>query len=482
MLSEKLSRRSLLATAALAPLRAHSAKTDLAYLTIAEASAALRSRRISPVELTQACLERVERYQPSINAFITVRKDAALAEARAAEAEIRAGKWRGPFHGVPIALKDNIDTAGIRTTAASNVFKDRVPTDDAEVARRLKQSGAILLGKLNLHEFAYGGTSAVSAFGPVRNPWNPALTPGGSSGGPGAAVAAGLCFAALGTDTAGSVRIPASYCGIVGLKPTYGRVSLRGVIPLSWTLDHVGPMTRTVEDAALLLDVIAGYDAADITTVNLPVPSYVRTLRQPVSKLRIGLPRVPFFDAMHPEVATAIDAALAVLRKWTGSMKDVEVPQVSAGPVLGAEAFAYHAPYFTKTPDLYQPGTRAALERASQTKAEAYVNSLREIARARRDVGKLFSNIDVLVLPTMADPPFRVEEGLARNVSARNTSIFDLYGIPMISIPCGFTSAGLPVGLQIGAAPWAESTVLALAHAYERKTEWHTRRVPEVMK
>src|SRR5436190_11918070 len=252
---------------------------DLASLTVKKASDLLRRRGVSPVDLTQACLERIDRLNPAINAFITITREQALATARQMEAEQKSGKWRGPLHGIPVALKDNIDTAGIRTTAASGVFKDRVPAEDAEVVVRLKRAGAILLGKLNLHEFALGGTSAVTYFGPVHNPWNLDRVPAGSSGGSAAAIAADLCIGTLGTDTGGSIRIPASFCGIVGFKPTYGRVSIRGVIPLSWTLDHVGPMCRTVEDAAVLLQVIAGYDAGDTTSVDVPVPDYVAGLK-----------------------------------------------------------------------------------------------------------------------------------------------------------------------------------------------------------
>jgi aspartyl-tRNA(Asn)/glutamyl-tRNA(Gln) amidotransferase subunit A len=449
---------------------------DLTSLTLKRASDLLRSKAASPVDLTRACLDRIEKYQSLLNAFITVTGARALVEAQAMEAELHRGQWRGPLHGIPIALKDNIDTAGVRTTAASQLFQERVPAEDAEVVRRLKNAGAIFLGKLNLHEFAYGGTSAVTYFGPVHNPWDPTLTPGGSSGGPGAAVAAGLCYGSLGTDTAGSVRIPASYCGIVGLKPTYGRVSIRGVIPLSWSLDHVGPMCKTVEDTAILLNVVAGYDEQDATTVDTPVPDYVKALKLPTSKLRLGLPRTPFFDNLNPDVSKAVDTALAVLRKLTANTMDVQLPQAAAGPILGVEAYTYHAEWFTKTPELYQPAVRANLGRSAEIKAEPYARALRSLAQIRRDIKKVFNTVDLLVLPTMADPPFKIEEGLTRNVSARNTSPFDAYGIPTISIPCGFTSAGLPIGLQIAGAPWAEPVVLSLAHAYEQATEWHTRR------
>src|SRR5437899_1026079 len=248
--------------------------SDVSQLGLSEVSQLIRSKKVSPVELTHECLSRIERLNPKLNAFITVTADSALTEARQAEAEIQHNHWRGPLHGIPIALKDLVDTAGVRTTGASGVFKDRVPAEDAEIVRRLKAAGAVFLGKLNLHEFAYGGSSAISYFAPVHNPWNLDYSPGGSSGGSAAAVAAQLCYATIGSDTGGSIRQPAAYCGIVGLKPTYGRVSTRGVIPLSWSLDHLGPMTRRVKDAALMLQIIAGYDAQDTASIDAPVPNY----------------------------------------------------------------------------------------------------------------------------------------------------------------------------------------------------------------
>lgn len=471
-------RRTFLATTLGAAASLASAETsDLTSLTVAQASGRLRRKAVSSVELTRACLARIDKLQPVLNAFITITGDRALADARAADDEIRAGKWRGPFHGVPIALKDNIDTTGVRTTGASELFKDRIPTEDAEVARRLKAAGAVLLGKLNLHEFAYGGTSAVTWFGPVHNPWNPKLTPGGSSGGPGAAVSADMCFASVGTDTAGSVRIPASYCSIVGLMPTFGRISIRGIIPLSWELDRAGPMCKSVEDTAIMLNLLAGYDPQDTTTANVPVPDYVRALRTPTAKLRVGLPRKPYFDNLNPDVAKAIDGALAVLKKLTGTMMDVTLPAApNAGPLISVEAYTWHQQWIDKTPELYDPPVRRAIQGGANVKPAVYAQALRDVARVRREIVSVFKDVDVLVLPTMADPPFAIETGLTRNVSARNTSPFDAYGIPMISIPCGFTSDNLPVGLQIGAAPWAEGTVLALAHAFEQATNWHTRK------
>ena len=365
----------------------------------------------------------------------------------------------------------------MRTTAASEVFKHRVPSEDAEVARRLKSGGAILLGKLNLHEFAMGGSSAVSYFGPVHNPWALDRTPGGSSGGPAAAVAADLCFGSLGTDTAGSIRIPAGYCSIVGLKPTYGRVSIRGVIPLSWSLDHVGPMCKTVEDTALMLDIIAGYDERDPTTADVPVSSYARALRTGTAKWRLGVAREPFFDKLDPDIAKATEDAIQVLRKLTASVEDVRLPQPpNLLPTLTAEAYAYHAQWITKTPEQYQPTTRAAIERAADVRGSVYADARRELDRMRREIKKVFAQVDFLITPTSPEPPVTIEEVRTRAVSARNTLPFDIFGIPTIDVPCGFTNAGLPIGLQISGPPFAEPAVLALAHAYEQATEWHRNR------
>ncbi|HEX5873734.1 MAG TPA: amidase, partial [Pyrinomonadaceae bacterium] len=279
------------------------------HFSISEASDLLRRKKISPVELTTSCLARIEQLDPTINAVITVMHESALAEARKAEEEINAGNWRGPLHGIPIGLKDLIDTAGVKTTCGSALFADRVPDEDAAVVQRLKNAGAVLIGKQNMQEFAYGGTSASSYFGPVHNPWDHDRIAGGSSGGSAAAVAAGMCFGAIGTDTGGSVREPAAFCGIVGLKPTYGRVSLRGVFPLSPSLDHVGPLCRNVTDAALMLQVIAGYDKFDTACVDRPVDSYASAL-DVKTKPRIGVVRRPFFEDIDPEIESTIEEAL----------------------------------------------------------------------------------------------------------------------------------------------------------------------------
>ena len=460
------------------------ADSNLTSLTLRQASDLLRKKGVTSVALTQACLVRIEKYQPALNAFITVTAEHALAQAREMDAEIKAGKWRGPLHGVPLALKDNIDTAGIRTSAASAVFADRVPTEDAEVARRLKAAGAVMLGKLNMDEFAAGGTSTMTYFGPVHNPWALDRNAGGSSGGSGAAVAAELCYGALGTDTGGSIRTPASFCGIVGFKPTYGRSSIRGIIPLAWSLDHVGPMCRTVEDSAILLQAIAGYDAQDTTCVDAPVPDFVAGLKQSVSGLRLGLPRVQFYDKLDPDVSAAINAAIEVLQKLTASTRDVALPSVRNATLTG-ETYAYHAPLFTKTPNLYQPSLRRRLEQGAKALAADYVQGRMEMERLRREIGKFFSDVDLLITPTVKILPRTIEEALKRLDTAttlppelNNTSPFNVLGLPTISIPCGFTKSGLPIGLQISGPHWAEARVLALAAALEQATEWHKRRPP----
>jgi aspartyl-tRNA(Asn)/glutamyl-tRNA(Gln) amidotransferase subunit A len=476
-----LTATSVAAAAALKP--AFGESQDLATSTLKEASEMLRRRVASPVELTQACLKRIDRYNPALNAFITVTAEQAITAARVMEDEQRRGKWRGPLHGIPIALKDNIDTAGIRTTAASELFKDRVPFTDAEVVTRLKNAGAILIGKTNLHEFAYGGSSSVSYFGPVHNPWALDRVPGGSSGGSAAATAAGLCFGSLGTDTAGSLRIPASYCGIVGLKPTYGRVSNRGVVPLSWTLDHVGPLCLTVEDAAIVLSVIAGYDELDPSTSAVPVPDYNGAFNIQVSKLRLGVPRKPFFEALDEQITKATEAAIEVLRKLTTTLQDIKLPEASIpideiyAKVRSVEAYTYHRQWISESPEKYQAATRQRIiENAEKVKTTDYVQARLQLDLLRRQINKVFTTVDLLVLPTLPSPPVLITEATnPAAVSIRNTSPFDVLGLPAISVPCGFTNSGLPVGLQIVGAPFMESTVLALARAYEKETEWHKR-------
>ena len=458
----------------------------LAGLTLAEASSRIRSRQVTPTQLVQACLERITTYNPKLNAFITVMREQALSAARELDQEQKAGKWRGPLHGIPIALKDNMDTAGVRTTAASAVFEDRVPTADAEVARRLKQAGAIVMGKVNLHEFAMGGTSATSYFGPVRNPWALDRNSGGSSGGSAAAVSADMCFGALGTDTGGSIRTPASFCSVVGLKPTYGLVSIRGIVPLTYSLDHCGPLTRTVEDAALLLNALAGYDRLDIASVEHPAEDYVAGMKQvAVGGLRVGIPRAPFFDMLDADVAKAVEAAIAVLGKLTRSSKEVVLPSTH-GVNLPGETYAYHEEFFAQGPGRYQIPTRKALQNGATAKASEYVKGRWKLDLMRRTIDDAFADVDVVVLPTRRRTPRTIDAAIKReesteklrNPELENTGQFNVYGIPAISVPCGFTAKGMPVGLMIAGPTFAESRILALAAAFEKATEWHARKPP----
>jgi aspartyl-tRNA(Asn)/glutamyl-tRNA(Gln) amidotransferase subunit A len=458
--------------------------SDLTTLTLTDAAEAVRAKRASPTELVKACLARIDTYNPKLNAFITITGDSALAQAAALEKELAAGRIRGPLHGIPIALKDNIDTAGVRTTAASSVFDDRVPAADAEVARRLAAAGAILLGKLNLHEFANGGTSATSYFGPVRNPWALERNPGGSSGGSAAAVAAGLCYGALGTDTGGSIRTPSSYCSVVGLKPTYGLVSIRGIIPLVLSLDHCGPITRSVADAALMLQVLAGYDRLDIASVEHGPEDYVQAMNAPVKRLRVGVARVPFFDHVDADVARTIDAALRTIASLTTSMTDIVLP-TTRDVTLDGEMYAWHEPLFTHMAGRYQIPTRRNLRNGADAKAADYIRGRWALDLVRRTIDDSFADVDVVVLPTRRHTPRTVDAALEReetdtprNPELENTGPFNVYGIPAISVPCGFTDAGLPVGLMIAGPRFSEGRVLALARAFEQATDWHTRWPP----
>jgi aspartyl-tRNA(Asn)/glutamyl-tRNA(Gln) amidotransferase subunit A len=443
----------------------------------------LRKGSVSPVELTAHCLARIENLNPKLNAFITVTAESALAAARQAESEIRRGDWRGPLHGIPLALKDLIDTAGVPTTAASLLFKDRIPAEDAEIVRRLKAAGAVLLGKQNLHEFAYGGSSMVSAFGKVRNAWNPEHIAGGSSGGSVTAVAAGLGYGAIGTDTAGSVREPAALCGVVGLKPTYGRISARGVIPLSISLDHVGPIARTVADVAVILAAIAGHDPEDKASVDAPVEDYVAALGRSFQPLRVGVPKTFFFDDLDAEVASATSHALSGLAAMGADLRHLELPVPTDRTLQSAEAYSFHAEFVARSPELYQPETLRRIHTGQNVSPEALLECRRELRRARRAIASIYADVDVLVTPTTPIPAPRIAE-LIQNpdllrprelLLLRNTRPINVWGLPAISIPCGFTAAGLPIGLQIIGPHWGEAAVLQVAHAYEQATAWHKR-------
>ncbi len=431
----------------------------------------MRERTVSPVDLTRACLARIERLDPRLDAFITVTRESAMAEARRAEEEVSKGRWRGPLHGIPIAVKDNVDTAGVRTTAASAVFADRVPVEDAEVILRLKEAGAVFLGKLNMHEFAMGTTSAISHFGPVHNPWDLDRVAGGSSGGSAAAVAAGLCFGSVGTDTGGSIRIPAACCGIVGFKPTFGVVSARGTVPVSASFDHVGPLSRTVRDAALMFRAMTNHSiAAECDPERLP----------PVSALRVGVMRtvgdvcdVP----VEPEVAAAVAASVEAIRPLVARVREAELPMPDLGALIDAESYAFHRPLLEEAPGRYDPRTRA--DAASGGASEAAAADLRRaLERHRASIHEAFAEVDLVILPTLPGLPITIRDAIDPFGQPACTFAFSLGGLPAISVPCGFSRSGLPIGLLIGGPPLSEPRVLALAQAFERATPWHLRRPP----
>jgi len=437
----------------------------MALRSIAETAEQIHQQKISPVELVRECLEAIDRLNPTLNAFITVAAESALAEAKTAEQEIRSGNWRGPLHGIPIGLKDLIDTAGVRTTAASAVFRDRIPAEDADVVKKLKTSGAVFIGKQNLHEFAYGGSSLISHFGPVRNPTNPDFIAGGSSGGSAAAVASGMCYASIGTDTAGSIREPAAICGVVGLKPSYGLVSTRGIIPLSQSLDHAGPITRSVEDAAIALDAIAGSGE-----------NYSEGLNHGIQDFVIGVARKYFFEDLDSEIESAIENAIQRLAGLAKAVRDVECPVEQDRTVFNAESRAYHRDKMASSAELYDPETLRRLNTGDPISDADYQNALAGLRRIREKISGTFTGVDILVTPTVPISPPRISDLLAdisklrpaEILLLRNTRPVNVWGLPAISVPCGFTSQGLPVGLQIIGPPRGEHKVLRAAYAFEQ--------------
>ncbi len=463
-----MNRRTFLG-GALAAGAAASVPPEPHWLTLAEAAGLVRRRRVSPVELAQTALERIGRLQPKLNAFITVTGEAALERARELEAEQRRGRLRGPLHGIPIALKDLYDTAGVRTTAASAQYRERVPAEDATVVRRLREAGAVIVGKLNMDEFAYSFTSETSRFGPTENPWKAGYSPGGSSGGSGAAVAAGLCYGALGSDTGGSIRLPAALCGIVGFKPTYRALPAEGVVPLAWSLDHVGPLCRCVEDVRLMLG-----------AMGMPLAP-----ARPVKALRIGIPRAVYFDRLEAETAAAVEAAIRLLGRLTAGVREVELPRLrlsqgldslpdTYGTIITAEAYAFHEPMLAAHPERYHPATRETIELGKAVSAPAYIRARREMEELRRTSDRLFAAADLLALPSAPAPAFPLgsRPGL---YYLRNLAPWNLYGLPAVSVPCGFTKDGLPAGLQLVGPSGRDALVLAAAEAYERATRWRFR-------
>jgi aspartyl-tRNA(Asn)/glutamyl-tRNA(Gln) amidotransferase subunit A len=450
--------------------------SETIHLTLEDAAALVRDRRVTPSELTEACLARIESVEPRLNAFVTVTADLARAQAREATDEIAGGRYRGPLHGMPIAVKDLFATKGIRTTAGSRILADWVPADDATVVRKLREAGAVLLGKLGLHEFAYGISSVNPHFGDVHNPWDTTKIPGGSSGGSAVAVVAGEAYAALGSDTGGSIRIPASLCGCVGLKPTFGRASLAGAVPLAWSLDHPGPLARTVRDVAVATAAIAGYDARDPISADRPVPDLLDGIDAGPRGLRVGVPTDHVWDQCDPAIATAVRAAIEALARAGAEVHEIRWTNAAeyaraSSAVLGVEARAYHEGAFPGRSAEYGPLVRARLASQGDVDAVTYARSMKVLFEARAGAAdRDLDGVDVLAMPTVPSRAWTIEE--AKDIPrpsewTRITRIFDLTGQPAISVPCGIDPDGIPIGLQFAARMWDEAAALRAARAYE---------------
>src|SRR5262245_50786712 len=455
---------------------------DLAYAGVRELGRRFRAHELSPVELTEALLRRIERLDPTLRAFVTVTADRALSDAKAAEAAIARGDSR-PLLGIPVAYKDLYATRGIRTTAGSALLEDWVPDVDATCVTRLQDAGCVMLGKLITHEFAWGIQTPGHRFPPARNPWNPDRIPGGSSSGSGAALAAGLCVGALGSDTGGSIRGPAAFSGIVGLKPTYGRCSRAGVVTLSWTLDHPGPMARTVEDCAFQLQALAGHDPLDPASSRTAVSDYLAPLARSARGLRIGVPSRDFFlEGADPEVAAAFETALSTLRSLGADVRDVAIPHIWDSPsfmvIMASEAFAYHERDLRERPEAYGELLRDRLLHGGLYTGAEYVQAMRLRERLRREMLDVLRTVDLLATPTAPKPAstFAKAYDISVGFPRSNMPPFNLSGLPALALPCGFTSGGLPISLQLAGRPFDEATVLRAGHAYEQATEWHTRR------
>lgn len=470
------------------------AGTNLEFATIAELSVLLARRKISPVEITNLFLDRIEKHNPNMNAYLTITRDAALAAARESEKRIKQKRSRGPLEGIPIALKDNIWTRGIRTTAGSKILQNFVPDNDATVAASLHRAGAVILGKTNLHEFAYGISTNNPHFGPTRNPWDLTRIPGGSSGGSAAAIAAGLCVASVGTDTGGSIRIPAALCGIVGLKPTFGRVSCHNVVALAPTFDHVGPLARTVEDAALILGIIAGRDPLDTTTLAQPrskpfgdFRQLVRCLHPHFSKkrpLKLGLPRQYFFTSLSEDVRDAVKSAVHSFEQLGAIVEEISLPQISDGDdastsIALAEATHYHQSqgWFPAHSAEYGEDVRKRLEMGMDIRAADYLVARDVQKRVRAEFDSALTRVDAIVAPTVPITAPHIGENIIEIESAeepvrgaliRLNRPANFTGLPAISIPCGWADENLPVGLQLIGRAWEEEQLLTIAQLFEK--------------
>jgi aspartyl-tRNA(Asn)/glutamyl-tRNA(Gln) amidotransferase subunit A len=455
---------------------------------IASVAAKLKSRAVSPVELTQAALARIEATEGRLNAYVAVTAERALADARQAEREIQLGKYRGALHGIPVAVKDLYDIAGMATTCSSRVRHDHRAESDSACVERLKAAGAVVVGKTHTHEFAYGIITPTT-----RNPWNTDYIPGGSSGGSGATVAARGCFMAMGTDTGGSIRIPAALCGIVGLKPTYGRVSRVGIASLSWSLDHAGPLTKTAEDAAICLQWLAGYDPRDPGSADRPVDDYLSGIDQGVKGLRIGVPRNFFFDRVDVELERAVRKAISTLEGAGAIVVEVEIPladQIEAvefGLCL-PEASSYHRETLRTRRDLYEPDVRSFLEIGELVPATDYIAALRVRQVMKEAWKKMFASVDAVIGPAVAAPATRRGEAAVTwpdgtveptsSVFVRLSAPANVTGLPSIAVPCGATASKLPVAFQIIGAAFAEAKILRIAKAYQAMTSWHLSKPP----
>ena len=456
---------------------------EIAYATIAELGARYRKRDLSPVEVTQALLARSEKLDPILHAFVTLTADSALAEARSAEEALRRGDAR-PLLGIPVAHKDIYLTRGVRTTGGSALLADWIPDEDATCVQRWRAAGTVQLGKLITHEFAFGLQFPGHRFPPAKNPWNLDHIPGGSSSGSGAALAAGLVTGATGSDTGGSIRGPAAFCGIVGLKPTYGRSSRAGVLTLSWTLDHTGPMARTVQDCAFLLQPLAGHDPADPASSRAPVDDYVASIGRDIRGLRIGVPRAYFLEEVDAEVARAFEEALETLRRLGAEVRDVQIPSLRGAHsfllILMAEAYAYHESDIREHPELYGDVLRERILAGALVTASEYTQAQRIRAEICRETAEVLKTVDVLASPTALKPatPFAQAFDPEFAFPKSNMAPFNLTGLPTLALPCGFSASGLPVSFQLSGRPFEEATVLRAGHAYEQATTWHTRRPP----
>ncbi len=454
-------------------------------LTISELAPRIASREVSPVEVTEAALARADRLQPKLNSFITLLHERALARARELESELASGKYRGPLHGIPIGIKDNIATRGIRTTVGSLVLSDNVPEDDARVVTLCEEAGAIVLGKENLEEFAAGATSNNPHYGAVHNPWGLDHIPGGSSGGGGANVAAGVTFASLGTDLGGSVRLPGTFCGVVGLKQTFGRVSQRGLLVTSFNGDHIGPMTRSVSDSALVLQAIAGYDPLDPSTVPVPVPDYLEKLSWDLSGLKAGVPSNYFFDLIDPEVESSVRNAIFALQELGVEVREVKLPNMEYVGALRAASLAdgvvTHEPYLTSDREKYGPDVVNRTIAGQFVLGRDYSKALKVQRLIKEEYARVLQDVDFLVTPTAPVAAPRIDathitiqgethrvRGPGSGVISRNTSPMNGNGLPAITVPCGFSGIGLPIGIQFIGRPFDEGLLFQVAARYER--------------